>query len=270
VDISLKEREIVQDRFDVGLANLADVLQAGMDLNMAEQNLASQQVFLDQQKINLLQLMGIRQFYDLTVNDSIIINRNLYRDSIMSYLETNPEYLGAWKQVKINEQLVKEIRAQRYPVLRLTTGYNYSYNSSSAGFNLFNQNYGPTLGASLQVPVFNGMIYRNQQDAAFINIENAELQKESIMLSLRAQALKTFEAYRSALEQIETQQKSYENAEKLVTLVLEKFKLSQVTILELKAAQASFENTAYRLVNLQFEAKIAEIELNRLTFRLGL
>ena len=43
--------------------------------------------------------------------------------------------------------------------------------------------------------------------------------------------------------------------------MLQKFQLSQATILELNAAQKSFEDAAYRLTNLSYAAKIAEVEL---------
>jgi hypothetical protein len=52
--------------------------------------------------------------------------------------------------------------------------------------------------------------------------------------------------------------------------VLQKFELAQATIIEVRQAQESFENVGYRLVNLQYTAKIAEIELNRIGSKLAL
>jgi len=40
-------------------------------------------------------------------------------------------------------------------------------------------------------------------------------------------------------------------------------------VLDLKAAQESYERSGYLLVNLQFAAKVSEIELKLLTFSLG-
>ena len=51
---------------------------------------------------------------------------------------------------------------------------------------------------------------------------------------------------------------------------MQKFELAQATIIEVRQAQQSFENAGYRLVNLQYTAKIAEIELNRLVSKLAL
>jgi outer membrane protein TolC len=269
IDVSLKKSEIVSERYNVGMANDADLLQARMDLDLAEQNLKSQQLIIEQGKINLLQVMGVNEFYPVIIQDSILVDKTIKKDSIISTLENNPQFLSAEQQIRINEQIVKELRAQRYPSIRISTGYNYSYNSSSGGFNLFNQNYGPTVGAPLQIPIFNGTIYKTQQNVATIGVKNAELQKEGLLISLKADAVKTYQSYESTMEQINSQQRVYENAAKLVELIVHRFQLNQATILEVKAAQSSFENAGYMLVNLQFAAKMAEIELKRLVFQLG-
>jgi outer membrane protein len=269
LDVSGKKSDIIRERYNAGMSNEADLLQAEMDLNLSGQNLKAQQIIIDQEKINLQELMGVKEFYQVVINDTIIVDLGIQKDSVINFLENNPQYLSAGQQIKINEQIVKELRAQRYPSVRVNTGYNFNYNSSSAGFNLFTQNYGPVVGASLQIPIFNGNIYKTQQDVAKYNLRNAELEKENILNSLKAQALKTYESYQSTLQQINSQQKSYENAGKLISLVIQRFQLNQATILDVKAAQASYESAGYMLVNLQFAAKIAEIELKRLIYQLG-
>lgn len=269
LDVSSKKFDIIKERTNVGMANEADLLQAQMDLNMAEQNLKGQQLIIDQEKTNLLQLMGVKEFFPVIVHDTILIDNNIRKDSIINYLQNNQQYLSADQQVKITEQIVKELRSQRYPSIRVSTGYNFVYSSSSAGFNLFTQNYGPSVGATLQIPIFNGNIYKTQQEVASYNVRNAILQKESLLSSLIADALKTYQSYESTLQQLVSQQKSYDDAGRLVRIVITRFRLNQATILDVKAAQDSFEAAGYMFVNLQYAAKIAEIELKRLIYRLG-
>jgi outer membrane protein TolC len=55
----------------------------------------------------------------------------------------------------------------------------------------------------------------------------------------------------------------------LLTLVMDKFKLGQATIVDVKQAQQSFETAGLRLTSLRFSAKIAEIELKRLSNQLS-
>lgn len=269
IDVSSKKLDIVKERSAVGMANEADLLQAQIDLNIAEQNLKGQQLIIEQQKTNLLQLMSVKQFFSITIHDTILVDETIRKDTIINYLENNPQYLSAGQQIKINEQIVKELKAQRYPSIRINTGYNFTYNSSSAGFNLFTQNYGPTVGATLQIPIFNGTIYKTQQDVALYNVANARLQKESLLSALKADAINTYQSYESTLQLIKSQQMSYENAGKLVNIVVQRFRLNQATILDVKAAQSSLEDSGYMFVNLQYAAKIAEIELKRLIYRLA-
>jgi outer membrane protein len=269
LDVSSKKLEIVKDRYKVGMANEADLLQAQMDLNTAQQNLKGQLLIIDQDKISLLQLMAVKQFFPVTVINTISIDKSIRKDTIINYLENNPQYLSAEQQIKINEQIVKEQRAQRYPSVRVSAGYNLNYSSSSAGFNLFTQNYGPTVGATIQIPIFNGNIYKIQQEVALYNVKNATLQKESLLIALKADAIKTYQSYESTLQQLDSQQENYQDAGKLVNIVIQRFRLNQATILDVKAAQDSFESAGYMFVNLQYAAKVAEIELKRLIYQLS-
>lgn len=269
LDVSSKKLDIIKERLNVGMSNEADILQAQMDVNIAEQNLKSQQLIIEQDKTNLLQLMGVKQYSSITVRDTILVDESIRKDSIINYLENNKQYLSADQQIKINEQIVKELRSQRYPSIRVSTGYNFTYSSSSAGFILFTQNYGPTVGATLQIPIFNGTIYKTQQDVAVYNVETAKLQKESLLSSLKADAIKTYESYQSTLQQLYSQQKSYKDAGRLVAIVIQRFRVNQATILDVKTAQNSFESAGYMFVNLQYAAKAAEIELKRLVYQLG-
>jgi outer membrane protein TolC len=59
-------------------------------------------------------------------------------------------------------------------------------------------------------------------------------------------------------------------SQQLLDLVLQRFQLGQATIIDVKLAQQSFENAGFRLVNLNYAAKVAEIELKRLANQLAL
>ncbi len=267
-DVSQTKLDIITDRRKVGMANDADYLQALIDLNTIVQSLKSQQLIVDETKTELLQLMSIKKFYAFQLKDSIVVDKSIELESILSYLQKNPQYLSSEQQIKINEQVVKEVSSLRYPSLRINTGLNFNRNQSSAGLTLMNQNVGPYAGISLQVPIYNGNTYKTQKKTAQVNVDNAKIQLESLFTALTADALKTFNAYQTSLEQISSQQNSVDLSAKLIQVVLQRFSVNQATILDVKAAQASFENSGYQLVNLSYAAKIAEIELKRLKYQL--
>jgi len=251
------------------LANDADFLQAQIDVNTATQLLKSQQLIVDQAKTDLLQLMSRNNFYDYSVNDTILVDRSIQLKTITDYLSQNPQYLSAGQQVKINEQIVKEVSSLRYPSLRLNTGYNLNRTQSDAGLTLLNQNYGPFAGITMAIPIYNGNAYKIQKETALSNVDNAKLQQQSLLNVLTADAVKTYHSYSNTLQQIDSQDNTIIMAKKLINVVLLRFQVNQATILDVKAAQASFENSGYQLVNLEYAAKIAEIELKRLMYQLG-
>ena len=269
LDVSQKKLDIVTERKNVGMANDADFLQALIDVNTAKQSLKSQELVVQQTKFDLLQLMSRKKYYTYLVDDSIVVDKSIQLNSILSFLKQNPQYLSAEQQIKINEQVIKEVSSLRYPSLRLNTGYNMNRTQSDAGLYLLNQNYGPYAGMTLQVPIYNGNAYKIQKEAAVFNLENARLQKENLLNILTAGAVKTYESYNTTLQQLESQLNTIQFSQKLIYVVMQRFQVNQATILDVKTAQSSFELTGYQLVNLKFAAKMAEIELKRLMYQLG-
>jgi outer membrane protein len=265
IEVSKKRLEILQTRQSVGLANNADIFQAQLDLNALTQSLQTQQLVIDQAKTGLLSLLTLDPKSAITIEDTIIIDNNILLDSVLNRLSSNADIIAANQQIKINELIVKETAAQRYPSVYFNTGYNYNRNENSAGFNLLNQSYGPFVGLSLSIPIYNGSAYKRQQKAAEINIRNAELQKQILIRDYSSNAVKQYQAYMNTLNQLETERKNYKLAQQLLDLVLQRFQLRVATIIDVRVAQQSFEDVGYRLTNLSYAAKAAEIELKRLS-----
>jgi outer membrane protein TolC len=265
-----KRLDVLEARKEAGLANNADIYQAKLDVNQQKQALETQYLIIKQSKADLLQSMVQAPDSVIVVDDKISIDKSLALESIKNALPTNPQYIAAATQISINQLIEKETAALRTPTLRATTGFNISSNKSAAGFILLNQSYGPFVGVNLSVPIYNGSAFKRQQQVAAINTRSAKLQQETVALNLETSAVKTFNAYSNALAQLQTETDNYALSGQLLDLVMQKFELAQATIIDVRQAQQSFENAGYRLVNLQYTAKIAEIELNRLVSKLAL
>lgn len=262
--VSQQRLDILKTQKEVGMANNADLFQSQLDLNALLQSQKSQQLIIDQAKTDLLTLLTLNVDSTVAIQDTIIVNTNVSLDSALTNLQRNPDLIAAGQQIRINEQLVKETAAQRYPSLRLNGGYNYSRNQNSAGFNLLNESYGPQIGVSLVIPIYNGSIYKKQQQVAEINTKNATIQRQALIRDYTSSIVKTYQAYSNALKQLETEKQNYDLANQLLQLIIQKFQLRQATIVDVKQAQQSFEDAGYRLVNLSYAAKSAEIELKRI------
>lgn len=268
LDVSKQKLDIVNVKKEVGMADGVLTLQAQTDLNSALQSLEMQKLVIEQNKADLLLLISARNNIQFSVNDSIIVDSTLQLDSILNFLNRNPQYLSAEQQIRIDEQILKEVTALQYPSVKLNAGYDFYQANLNKGSMTMNQNYGPTAGISMQVPIFNGNTYKTQKDVAKIRIDNSVLEKESLKNTLTTKTTKLYKTYITTLQQIEVQKINYEMTRQLVDIVMQKFHVNQATILDVKAAQTSFENAAYLLINLQYSAKVAEIELKQLAFNL--
>lgn len=268
IEVSKQRLDILNIRKEVGLANAADTYQAQLDLNALVQSQQSQQLVIDQAKTDLLNLIFINPATPITISDTIIVDRSVRMDSIRNHLSKNPLVLAADRQVHINELIEKETAAQRIPSIRANAGYNFTNSSSAAGFSLLNQSYGPSIGIGIAIPIYNGGIFKRQQKVAAINTRNATIQRDNIVLDNESGMVRTYQSYTNSLAQLETEQKNYDLSLQLLDLVLQKFQLGNATIIDVKIAQQTFENEGYRLVNLNYSAKIAEIELKRLATQL--
>jgi outer membrane protein len=263
-----KRLDVLEATKEAGLANNADIYQAKLDLNQQKQALETQYLIIKQSKADLLQSMVQAPDSVIVVDDKIAIEKTLSLENIKATLPSNPDYLAAATQITINQLIEKETAALRMPSLRATTGFNLNSNKSAAGFILLNQSYGPFFGVNLSVPLYNGSVFKRQGQVAAINTRSAKLQQENLALTLETNAVKTFNAYTNAITQMQTEADNYALSGQLLDLVMQKFELAQATIIEVRQAQQSFENAGYRLVNLQYTAKIAEIELKRLSNQL--
>jgi outer membrane protein len=271
IDASKQRLAIVQAQQSIGVANNADLFQSQVDLNTQVQNLQAQQLIIDQDKTDLLTLLTLNPDSTVVIQDTILIDKTIQFAIILKGVqEANPDVMAADQQILINQYIEKETAALRYPSLLVGAGYNYARTKNTVGFSLLNLNYGPYSGVTLNVPIFNGNIYRKQEQVAGINIENARLMKDTLVLNYTANAVKNWQAYNNNIQQLETAKANYDLSRKLLDLVLLKFQLKQATIVDVKNAQQSFENAGFLLVNVSYAGKAAEIQLrryaNQLTF----
>jgi outer membrane protein len=270
IEASKQQLEIVQTRQAVGLANNADLFQARIDLNALVQAKLSQQLIIDQAKTELLRQLTLSPDSVIAIQDTILVDRTIKLEQVLNNLNKNADIAAAQDQIKINEQVVKETAALRYPSVRATTGFNFIRNKAAAGQLLLNQNYGPSVGISVGIPIYNGSVYKRQKNVAQINVRNAELNKQVLLRDYGAQVVKSYQSYATTIKQLETEQQNYTLSNQLLELALQRFKFKQATIVDVKNAQQSFEASGYRLVNLNYAAKSAEIELKRLANQLSL
>jgi outer membrane protein len=269
IDVNEQRKRLVDARQSVGLANNADTYQAQIDLNASQQELLTQELVLTQAKAELMNLLVQRPDSVYAISDTIVIDTTVAYNTVLENVQRNPEVLSAEEQVRINEFIVKEVGAQRYPSVNLNGGFNFTRNKNAAGLTLLNQSYGPFIGVGLQVPIFNGGIYRRQKQIAEIDTRNATLTRERLVNNLQTTATTSWQAYQNNIARIRAEKENNRLAAALLSLTLQRYQLGAATFVEVREAQRSFVEAGYRLVNLSYAAKSSEIELKRLGNQLG-
>ncbi|MFY7965309.1 MAG: TolC family protein [Chitinophagaceae bacterium] len=265
IAVSQKQLELIEVKKEIGLANNADLFQIKIDLNTKKQDYESQELIIKQGKTDLLNLLALKADSTIIITDTIVASNDIKFENIANSLQQNADILALENQIKINVLIEKETKTLGMPSIRANTGLNFGRTQSDAGQLLLNQSYGPFLGLSLSIPIYNSGNIKRQEAIANISTTIAKTQKQKAVEAYQTQIYKIFQSYTTALEQIKTQQNTYKLSQDLLELVMQKFQLGQATIIELREAQKSFEDSGFRLINLNYIAKIAEIELKRIS-----
>ena len=269
IEASEQRVAIVKTRQELGVANQADLIQSSLDLNALLQAKQNQLLVLDQVKADLYNTMVLPANSNYIFTDSIQVDQKMILSDVESKMKAHPLLQSAQQLINVNQFLEKETKALMYPTLRANTGFNYNSNKSAAGFILLNESYGPFLGFNLSIPIYAGTSSKRAYKNAQINTVSAKIQYDNTAQSLATELFKTYQNYQNSIKQTPTEIQNYEMSDALLTLVMDRFKLGEATIVDVKQAQQSFETAGFRLTSLKFSAKIAEIELKRLSNQLS-
>ena len=269
IEASEQRVAIVKTRQEIGVANQADLLQSSLDLNALLQAKQNQLLVLDQVKADLYNSMVLPANSNYIFTDSIQVDQKLILSDVESKMKAHPLLQSAQQLINVNQFLEKETKALMYPTLRANSGFNYNSNKSTAGFILLNESYGPFLGFNLSIPIYAGTSSKRAYKNAKISTVSAKIQYDNTAQSLATELFKTYQNYQNSLKQTPTEIENYKMSDALLTLVMDRFRLGEATIVDVKQAQQSFETAGFRLTSLRFSAKIAEIELKRLSNQLS-
>jgi outer membrane protein TolC len=266
VDVSLERIEIEETKYDLGSGSEVELLQARSDLNADRSALIREGIILNEAKIALNQLLARDPETSYDVIDVIPVQRGLdeqylYEKTIAENTELDIARMGQ----NAADLEVRQIQSERFPEIVLNSGYSYSRNEAGGGFFQFNETTGFNVGLTARVNLFDGFNTNRRIENARINRKSSELQLEEIRLFIRSRFQTLFRSYQNNLELVDLEKDNLSNAEQTLDIALERFRLGTISSLELREAQRSFLESENRLINAEFEAKVAETELLRLS-----
>lgn len=265
-----------QYSFDYGQSNKLEILNAEVDFNLDSINLLNAAVQLENAKVNLNQLMGTSVDFDYIAETSVDLNSNLNYESLKQDAMENNKSLSQYeKNILLNEFDIKIANSGWMPQLSVngTYGFNNSNNDSNAGFNSplsvnYSNSYGPSAQLSLSWNLFDG-------GKTITNVQNAKILLENNISQLASQKLiierdikVAYLSYQNTLAVLDVQANNLATNQTNFIRTEEQFKIGQVNSIYFRQAQINLLNAENSINIAKFNAKIAEMNLLRLSGKL--
>ena len=271
IDISAFRLRIADNKLKLGRGSKLDVLAAQVDYNADTSAYLQQRNLLNSYMVTLNQLLARDVNTKFTVENYFEIDGGLNYTTLASQLEQlNPNLQSAVLNKKIAELNLKQVQGNRYPQISINSGYDFNKSESPTGFNTQFRARGFSYGLTASINIFNGFLQRQNERNAKINISSAELQVGQTKQNLSAQLTTAYQNYTTFLELAKLEQGNVNIANQNLDITLEKYRLGNITPLELREAQKNAIDANNRYLEIKYQGKLAEIYLKQLSGTLNL
>ncbi|MES2732343.1 MAG: TolC family protein [Bacteroidota bacterium] len=265
--ISAQRLDLAKAQYEVGSGSKLNYLAAQVDFNTDSSTVILQAQSLQNAKVGLNQALSREANAAFLVSDTIIVDEKLDLATLkQNTFQNNPSLLQIQRRSNIAYYQMKQLYAQRFPTINLLSSYNYTTSEAAQGFGAQSSknliwNYG--LGASINI--FNGFNLNRQIQNAKIQQEITDLRIKDLQVQLDASLETAYNNYRNSLSLLSIEKRNLEVARQNIDIALERYKIGVATFLELRDVQLNSITTAGRLIDAEFNTKLAEIELLRLS-----
>lgn len=266
IDLSNQRYQIAKSKENVGAASGLDVLQAFVDLNADSAAYVNLELQIKNLKAEINQIMGTAPVNDFEFQGEIKVDANIFISDIRSKAEQNNiDVLLAQKDEQIINLQVKEFKSYLYPTIDLTAGYGYLKSTSESGFVESNLSYGPSVGLTLNIPLFNGFTAARNLEGAGISQQMSQTQILQTQLWVDTYITTLYNQYTTSLYLIAIDQKNVEAARQNISIAIEKFNAGTITSVDLRAIQQTQIDAENNLLLETLNAKLAELQLKKLS-----
>lgn len=269
VEVSEQRIQIAETRKDLGSGSEYDLLQARADLNADKAAVIRQEVQLNDARILLNELLARDVETEFAVQQTIAVEQEMEYSELKRLAMSNNKGLTA---ARINQEVaeleIKEVQGERFPEIDLNAGYSFNRSESGAGFLKLNQSDGFNYGITARINIFDGFNTNRRVQNAKIRLKNQELAVQDQQQQVEAGLAAEFKNYVNSLELVQLESENLTYARQSLDIALERFRLGTINSIELREVQRTLISAESRLIQAQFEAKLAETELQRISGQL--
>jgi outer membrane protein TolC len=272
VALSREQLRIVEARYQIGSFSRLDLQQARVDFNADSSRLLRQYERLNTSRIKLNELMGVEDVETpLVAADTSITLKPIEPKEVLwnSVLTSNILLQLTQKDIVLSQLDLKNIESRYYPYVRLNTGYGFSHFNYDVGSYDKQRNWGPNVGVTVGINIFDGFNKRREQKNARTRIQNTLLEKDQMELAIKSDFANMWQSYLNNLELFKLEDENVENARENYEIAIERYKLGDLAGIRLREAQNSLLEAEERLVTAQFNIKLNEIALKQISGRVA-
>lgn len=263
--LSQERLRMAENRFSIGKASKLEVLNVQVNLNADISTRLRQIEVLRNLKINLNSVLARDLLLDFKVDDDVSYNKEMvYVELLELAKHQNPTLQLAAINKHLAELDVKTVKANRYPTLRLNTGYNFSRSESSLGFVASSNARGLNYGLTASLTIFDGFNQRRNEKVAKIAVDQADLLIEQQELQIKTAITTAFQTYKTNLDLANLEESNEQIAKQNLAITLDKYKIGTISTIEFRDAQENFINAVARYNSALLQAKLSEVKLKEL------
>ena len=258
IDFSRERVKIAETRFNVGSGTKTDMLQAKIDLNTQEVNLQNIYRQISVTKASLNNLLKRKPSEPIQAKEEQFRIPNIELEEIFKKIDEQNFQMLMAHQTKLNlANDRKIIYSQKLPTLTLNSSAFLNRTISSAGLFLTNQTYGPNVGLTIGVPIFQSNINKTQLRVNTVQQKQQTLEIESLRARIQRDIYIAFQEYQNAIQAAKVEESNVKLAEENNKISTERFRKLQSNSIELRQAQLSLNEAQDRYINAQYRAHIA-------------
>ncbi len=205
-----------------------------------------------------------RQF--IARDTTIQFNTSLVKTDLFNKtMEQNTFLLLSESSLTLSELELKTLRSRNYPYLQLNTGYGFTHFDYNKGNLSQQRTWGPTVGITLGYTLFDGFNRNREQKNQKIRIKNSKLEVQRDKLAVESDFANMWMAYQNNIELTNLEVESLENAKINYEIAMERYRIGDLSGLELREAQNSLLEAEQRLLTAQYNTKLYEISLMQIS-----
>jgi outer membrane protein TolC len=263
--LSRSRYENAEEKYLLGVISGLDLQQARIDLNADSSAVLLQQETVKSAYIRMTNLLNAGHEINFNINDSIVlaplIDIELLRERTLSF---NNQLIMARQGEKVSAYDLEAVRAQRYPTINFSTGYNVTrseYPWAATSYNLTN---GFNWGFNLSWNLFSGLETNRRIANAKIEAESSRLAYLDIENEILSELDLLYNTYQNNIIVTDFETQSAEVARVSLEIAMERYRLGSLSGLEFREYQNNYLSAINRRLTALYRAKISEIGLRLL------